>query len=197
MDSPCGRNGSSWKFLTGKLIGIYTSLHPSHNIPLTVTSPIRYTMDPITNEDGWYTLHSREMLGDGVSRPLAPFYDTVQFSVETVMHTKPFGVHQVWHFLTPDNEMVVSTGRSQSAGCPRDSNEEIQHAATYHKPHFPKALMSNCPELLRVMPGFFLEHWPNAVCGAAIDRTRFADIEFDWSSCAIEAPQDVVGQHAT
>lgn len=66
-------------------------------------------MGTITNEDGWYNGHSREMLGDGsLSRPLAPFHEGVQFSVETVMHTRPFAVHQVWNHLAPDTEMTVS-----------------------------------------------------------------------------------------
>ena len=74
-------------------------------------------MDPITNEDGWYYHRAQEMLGYGLSRPLAPFHEAVQFSVETVMHTRPFGVHQVWHHLTPDDEMVVRAHIHVSRQC--------------------------------------------------------------------------------
>ena len=83
-------------------------------------------MDPVTNEDGWYYHRAQEMLGDGLSRPLSPFYDAIQFSVETVMHTKPFGVHQVWHFLTPDDEMTVSACSFPSPGCRRESSKTMR-----------------------------------------------------------------------
>lgn len=74
----------------------------------TIAPPTRHTMDPITNEDGWYYHRAQEMLGNGLSRPLAPFYEAMQFSVETVMHTTPFAVHQLWNHLAADTEMTVS-----------------------------------------------------------------------------------------
>ena len=37
----------------------------------------------------------------------APYYEAMQFSVETEMHTRPFGVHQFWFHLPPNYEMRV------------------------------------------------------------------------------------------
>lgn len=70
------------------------------------------------NEDVWicertagavtHSMSDRASYQARMSMVPAPHYEAMQFSVETEMHVRPFGVHQFWFHLQPNYEMRVS-----------------------------------------------------------------------------------------
>lgn len=57
------------------------------------------------SEDGWFCGVANGLVRSGkLKAPPAPYYEEMQFSVETRMHTKPFGVHAPWKDFQPSWE---------------------------------------------------------------------------------------------
>lgn len=79
----------------------------------------RYAREPnsTVNEDVWLCQQIMQKVGLTASQTKedrrlrmvpASHHEAMQFSVETEMHTRPFGVHQFWFHLRPNYEMRVS-----------------------------------------------------------------------------------------
>lgn len=59
-----------------------------------------------SSEDGYFCGVAAGFVRSGRTQsPPAPYYDELQFSVETMMHTKPFAVHAPWKDFMPSWEV--------------------------------------------------------------------------------------------
>jgi hypothetical protein len=155
------------------------------------------------NEDVWFCNQTMKMIASS-TRPRAsdatpwamvpaPHYEAVQFSVETEMHAKPFGVHAFWFHLQPNYEMRVGA-RDCMHVYAMQTPAHLAFICTHFISYQTKALFEACPEALEIIPEHFCDHWHSAVCAAHVNRTTLiATTECDWTMCTGTSSKELHG----